>query len=129
MHTLSTAVFGIHLLWVLFIIGTIPLVVIGNKLGWCWIRSRSLRYLHLAAIGFVVVETVFEIPCPLTWLENYANHSRGAPGYSGDGFIMDWFDQIIGLRPPATAFDLFYLLLFAAIFSLFILIPPNKRRA
>lgn len=128
MQLLATATFVLHTLWVSFILGMIPLIIVGHQQGWRWIRNSWLRTVHVAVMGFVIVETLFKLPCPLTLLENYARTQSGDLSYSNDGFVMDWFEKLIGMRPPSYAFDAFYYLLFALIVALFWAVPPNSSR-
>ncbi|MEK7697633.1 MAG: DUF2784 family protein, partial [Pseudomonadota bacterium] len=59
---LADAVLLLHALYVVFVVGGLLLILAGWWRGWAWARNFWLRWLHLAAIGFVVLETWFGIP-------------------------------------------------------------------
>lgn len=117
----ADAVLFVHLLYVLSVIAPVPLIVIGGKLGWRWIRSRSLRVLHLAMMGVVLAETIVGAVCPLTWLENTLRGTRG----DGRGFVAHWVHRVMFYDAPPWAFGALYALFFGAIVGLWFLVPPN----
>ena len=51
---LADVVLVVHFLIVAFIVGGLILTWAGFFLGWQWVRNPAFRYLHVAAIGFVV---------------------------------------------------------------------------
>ena len=79
-----------HGLFVLFVVGGQSLILIGWVSGWVWTRGRIFRLLHLAAIGFVVLESWLGIPCPLTVLEAGLRDSATTAS-----FIGYWLDRLL----------------------------------
>jgi uncharacterized protein YdhG (YjbR/CyaY superfamily) len=76
---LADAVLVLHVAFIVFVVGGLVAVVLGNLRGWRWVNAWWLRATHLAAIGFVVAESVFDMPCPFTTLEAAIAHpSSGA---------------------------------------------------
>ncbi|MEA3118472.1 MAG: hypothetical protein QOI13_1742, partial [Paraburkholderia sp.] len=88
---LADAVLLLHALVVLFIVGGFVAIWIGAARRWRWVREPRLRFAHLCAIGIVALLAVFDIPCPLTVLENVLRH--GTPG--NEGFIEYWLGKLI----------------------------------
>ncbi len=123
---MASVILVVHALWAGFIVVTIPCVLLGQGIGWGWILSPWIRSLHLLATGIVFAETVFGLPCPLTWLENRLRHNTGRTGYSQNGCVMDWFTRVTGLSLPPAAFNVFYVLLFFGVLALFFAIPPRR---
>lgn len=59
-----------HFLYVLFVVGSLPVIWIGAWLKFRFVANPWFRYLHLAAILFVVTESLLDVACPLTVWEN-----------------------------------------------------------
>ena len=66
---LADAVLVLHTGIVLFVVGGLLLVVLGNWRGWPWVNRPWFRLAHLAAITAVVAESWLGLTCPLTTLE------------------------------------------------------------
>lgn len=67
---LADLVLIIHFLYVLFVVGSLPVIWLGAWLRLTFVRNPWFRYLHLAAILFVVAESLLGVVCPLTAWEN-----------------------------------------------------------
>ena len=100
---LADIVLVAHVLFVAFVVVGLLLTVCGGHLGWAWIRNVWFRGTHLAAIGFVVVQTWLGMVCPLTTLEMWLRIQHGQPTYEGS-FIQYWLYQILYFDLPAWAF-------------------------
>lgn len=96
---LADAVLLLHLAVMLFIVGGLIAVGVGNRLGWRWVNALGFRLTHLVAIGVVVVESWLAISCPLTTLEASL---RGTTSHA-QGFIAYWVQHFV-LRRAAVAF-------------------------
>ncbi|MFZ8990735.1 MAG: DUF2784 domain-containing protein [Pseudohongiellaceae bacterium] len=109
----ADALLGLHALFVLFVILGLVLTLIGGITGWQWVRITWFRYLHLAAILFVVIQTWLGLPCPLTVWEIQLRARGGGVVYDGD-FIAHWVEELLYYEAPAwvfvTAYSLFGLL-------------------
>ena len=55
---LADLVLTIHVGVVIFVVGALPLIIVGGWLGWRWTRRWSFRVAHLVAIAVVVVTSV-----------------------------------------------------------------------
>ena len=78
---LADIVLIVHFLFVLFVVGSLPLIWIGGWMRLDLVRNLRFRLAHIAAILFVVVESFVGMICPLTLLED---RLRG--GESGGSF-------------------------------------------
>ncbi len=67
---LADFILVVHFAFVLFVVGSLPLIWIDAVAGWRWIRNFRYRVAHLAAILFVSAETAAGIWCPLTLWED-----------------------------------------------------------
>ena len=60
---LADLVLIIHFLYVLFVVGSLPVIWLGAWLKLAFVRNPWFRYLHLAAICLVVAESLIGIVC------------------------------------------------------------------
>ncbi|MCW5661368.1 MAG: DUF2784 domain-containing protein [Burkholderiaceae bacterium] len=123
---LANAVLVLHVALVLFVVGGLVLVLVGNRRRWNWVNRWWFRLAHLAAIGVVVAEAWFGMVCPLTTLEMALRARAGASTYSG-GFIEHWLQWLLYYDAPPWVFTLGY-----SAFALLVLwawwrYPPRRR--
>ena len=118
---LADLVLVVHFAIVIFITAGLPLIWIGAALGWCWVRIRWLRALHLAAIGLVALESLAGIACPLTVWEAALRlqQSRG-------GFIQQWIARVMFYYLPEWLFALAYTIFAAAVALTWYAVPPVR---
>jgi len=106
-QALADAVLLVHLAVVLFVVGGLVAVFVGNGLGWRWVNTRRFRCLHLLAIGVVVVQAWLGATCPLTSLESWLRLRSGQPGYAS-GFIQHWVHRVLFYEAPPWVFTALY---------------------
>ncbi len=104
---LANTVLILHVGVVLFVIGGLILIFIGNSRGWQWVNLLWFRLVHLATILYVAGQAWFNVTCPLTTLENWLRNMGGDTGYSSS-FIEYWFQKILFYNGPPWAFTLAY---------------------
>lgn len=114
------------MLYVLFVVGGQFLILCGWYRGWCWTRRRGFRIAHLAAIGIVVLEALFDIWCPLTVWENDLRELGGQQTYELS-FIGYWINRLLFYSAPDWMFDLTYSLFGLVVAVTFLLYPPDRR--
>lgn len=114
----------IHFLFVLFVVGGLPLIWIGHWMRLSFVRNRRFRFAHLAAILYVTAESILGVVCPLTWLEDTL---RGRP--TGTGFIERWLHRVLFYNLPEWVFLVAYVLFAFLVVITFRLIPPQARRS
>ncbi len=124
---LADAVLTLHFAVVAFVAGGALAVLLGGPAGWAWVRAPLLRWAHLGAIGFVVLQTWLGAHCPLTVLEIWLRQQARNAGYE-TSFIGHWVQRLLYYDAPPWAFGLVYTL-----FALFVLWlwwrwPPRARR-
>jgi hypothetical protein len=113
----------LHFAFVVFVVGMIPLLLIGLEQNWLWIYDPTLRYLHLLLQGIVGVEVLCRWPCPFTWLENICRSKAGRPLYT-NGFVDYWSQKFFSMPINAMAFNGVCLVIFFSSLWLWIQIPP-----
>ncbi|MEO5655121.1 MAG: DUF2784 domain-containing protein [Nitrosospira sp.] len=113
----------IHFLFVLFVVGSLPLIWIGEWMRFEFVRNLRFRLAHIVAILFVVVESFIGMVCPLTLLED---RLRG--GESGGNFIQRWLHRILFYDVPEWMLTMIYVLFAILVIITFKLLPPRPRK-
>lgn len=100
---LADAILVLHAGFVLFVVGGLPATWVGVALGRPFALNPWFRGLHLAAIAFVVAESLLGYMCPLTAWE-YALRGEA----SDQGFIQRWVHAWLYWSAPAWVFTTAY---------------------
>ena len=122
---LADIVLVLHFAVVVFVVGGLMAVLVGNWLGWRWVNNLWFRLAHLAAIGYVVVQSWFGITCPLTTLESWLREQAGLPSYS-ESFIEHWVQGLLFYQAPFWVFALVYTVFGALVLLSWWLYPPRR---
>jgi cytochrome c biogenesis protein CcdA len=117
---LADAILAIHCVIVVFVTAGLPLVWIGAALRWSWVRVRWLRALHLGAIGFVALESLAGIACPLTVWE-----AALRPPQPPHGRIPPGVERALFYDLPAWVFTAAYAIFAAAVAATWWAVPPR----
>jgi hypothetical protein len=123
----ADVVVTIHAIFVAFVVGGQTAILIGWIKRWSWTRRLAFRVAHLAAIGFVVLESWFDIPCSLTILENRFRVLAGAELYE-ISFIGYWLDRLLFYPAPGWVFTLIYSVFGTLAVTTFLAYPPRRLR-
>lgn len=110
---LADAILALHSGIVAFVVGSLPLILLGGWLGWRWVRNRAFRLTHLALIAFIVVQTWLGQLCPLTIWEQDLRRIAGQATH-GQSFIEHWLSRLLFFEAPwwvfVTAYTVFGML-------------------
>jgi hypothetical protein len=109
-----------HATFILFVVLGLPAIWIGAFLRRRWCRNPWFRSLHLAAIGFVVAESLLGVACPLTVWED---RLRGVQQSSG--FIERWVHAYLFWSAPPWIFTACYVMFGLAVLVTWLRIPPR----
>ena len=115
----------IHFAIVLFVVGGLLLIVLGNFLRWSWVNHWLFRAMHVLAISVVVLESWLGIECPLTTLENWLRLQAGQGVYQGS-FIQHWVHGVMFYQAPGWVFALAYTLFALAVVAAWWRWPPHQ---
>ena len=121
---IADAILVVHAAFVIFVVAGLPATWIGIALGKSWAFNPWFRGAHLAAIGFVAVETLLGYMCPLT---SWENALRGDA--SQQGFIERWVHAWLFWRAPSWAFATAYVTFGAIVAATWWRWPPTRGRA
>lgn len=92
-------------------------------MGWGFVRNLRFRLAHLAAILFVVGESLIGMVCPLTLLEDSLRRAES----DGD-FIQRWLHRILFYDVPEWVLTTVYVLFALLVAITFRLLPPRHRK-
>ncbi len=123
MTLLADLVLAAHFLFVAFVVGGLAVIWIGAALEWTWVRNFRFRAAHLGAIGFVVVESLVGMLCPLTLLED-ALRQGGGPESS---FIQRWVSRLLYYDLPERTFTVIYVVFGLVVLVTYLCIKPERR--
>jgi len=110
-----------HFLYVLFVVGSLPVIWLGAWLKLAFVRNPWFRYLHLAAIILVVAESLLGVVCPLTRWENTLRQIE-----TDNSFIQQWLHKIIFFAVPENVFTVVYILFAGLVAATFKWVPLNS---
>ena len=119
---LADAILVVHAAFVIFVVAGLPATWIGAALGRRFARNPWFRGLHLAAIAFVVAESLAGVMCPLTVWEDAL---RGVPGEQG--FIQRWIHAWLFWNLPGWFFTAAYTAFGLLVALTWWWIPPRRR--
>ena len=125
---LADAVLSLHVALVLFVVGGLLSVVIGNVLKWPWVNALWFRLTHLATIAFVAAEAWLGIVCPLTTLEMWLRSKANAVTYQGS-LIEHWLQALLFWHASPWVFTMAYSTFALAVAAVWWLYPPKIYRA
>jgi hypothetical protein len=123
---LADLVLVIHVGVVVFVVGGLLVVLVGNARRWRWVNHWWFRLAHLVAIGVVAAQAWLGQLCPLTTLESWLRVQAGGAAYR-QSFIEYWLQRLIYFEAPlwvfAVAYSGFALLVVLAWWRF----PPRRR--
>lgn len=117
----------VHAGIVLFILGSVLLIVAGGFLKWGFVRNLFFRLLHLLAIGIVVLQAWLGRLCPLTSLEMWLREQVGGGAYQMS-FIQYWLQQFLYYEFPLWVFAIAYTLFGLLVLAIWWLVPPDSSK-
>ena len=124
---LADLVLATHFAVVVFVIGGLVMILVGNRYGWRFVNAWWFRGAHLAAIGIVVAQAWLGIVCPLTTLESWLRVKAGEAVYE-TSFIEHWLTLLLFYDAPAWVFTMAYTLFGLAVVAAWWQFPPRRSR-
>lgn len=122
---LADAVLVVHALLVVFVVGGLPAILVGGPRRWAWVRRRSWRVAHLAAIAIVAGESALGVDCPLTTWERSLRLAAGGPSVE-HGFVARALHAAFFFDAPSWAFTTAYAAFGAAVVGAWWRWPPGR---
>lgn len=116
----------LHAGYVLYVLLGQLAILLGIVRRWNWIRNPWFRWSHLAAIAIVVAESLLEITCPLTTLEQWLRRQSGSATYDGD-FLGNCVHDLLFFDFAPETFTVIYTAFGLLVVGTFVLAPPRRR--
>jgi len=120
---LADIVLMIHFFYVLFVVGSLPVIWLGAWFKMAFVRNRWFRYLHLSAILLVVVESLLGAVCPLTVWENTLRQVE-----TDSSFIQRWLHQIMFYNVSEGVLTVVYVVFAGLVAMTFKWVPLDSRK-
>ena len=127
---LADAVLAVQFFVVVFVVGGLVVVIVGNVLRWRWVNALWFRLAHLAAIAVVAAEAWLGITCPLTTLELWLRANSGVTtglAYS-DSFVGYWLHRLLFYSAPPWVFVVAYSVFGLMVVAVWFRCPPRSNR-
>ena len=125
MSIVADIVVAIHVAYMAFVVFGFIAVPLGVALRWSWVRNPWFRWLHVLAILFVVAETVFQVSCPLTIIENDLRTTAGEPVEEGS-FVGRLLNRLLFGVVPESVLPALYFSLGALAVAMMVFAPPRR---
>lgn len=123
---LADLVLSLHVAIVLFVVGGLLFVLVGNWRHWGWVNTLWFRLLHLLAIAVVAAQAWLGLVCPLTTLEMWLRANAQQSTYGGS-FIEYWLQHLLYYEAPDWVFTLAYTVFGLATAAVWWCFPPVFR--
>ena len=104
---IADAILVTHVLFVIFVVLGLILIFVGKFLSWHWVRNPWFRITHLLGISVVVLQSWFDLVCPLTIWEMALRSKTGDAFYEGS-FIAHWLHALLYYQAPSWVFVVCY---------------------
>lgn len=123
---LADTILILHFLYIAGLVIPLPLIPLGYPLGWHWVRRPLWRGLHLAAVLFLIAQTIVGFTCPLTDWEVALRLSSGQSVYE-ESFVEHWVGRWIFFEWDEKYFAAIYLIFSLTVVWLYRVYPPERR--
>ena len=122
---LADTVLVIHFAFVAFVIIGLLITWIGYFRRWSFVRNFYFRAIHILSMGVVLLESVFDIVCPLTDWEIQLRTLGGQTVYGEQTFMQYWIHKIMFFNLGTTTFIIIYAGFFTALVLSFFFVRPG----
>ena len=120
---IANLILFLHFGVVSFVTFGLLIIPLGFLFKWSWTKNRNFRLIHIFLMGFITIETLMGLTCPLTYIENAL---RGTDQTTT--FISFWLMKIIYWDMPSHFFIGLYLICVTWLLVFWRLHPPKKHR-
>ncbi|WP_372720684.1 DUF2784 domain-containing protein [Immundisolibacter sp.] len=122
---LADTVLLLHFAVVVFVVGGLVAVCVGNVKNWRWVNSPVFRLAHVTAIAIAVAQAWLGQLCPLTILESWLREQAGEAAYAAS-FIEHWVQRVLYYEAPLWALALAYSVFGSLVVATWWYFPPRK---
>lgn len=122
---MADVVLVLHVIFVAFVVLGLLVIYLGYFCQWQWVRHKVWRIAHLAAVGYVVVQSWLGLVCPLTVWERALREKAGEVTYAGS-FIQHWLHRLLFFEAPDWVFVLVYGVFGTLVLASWFVVRPHK---
>jgi hypothetical protein len=126
-QVLADIVLSLHVAIIMFVVGGLVFIIVGNLRSWSLANALWFRLTHLAAIAVVVTEAWLGVVCPLTSAEMWLRAKTRTTTYTGS-FIEHWLERILYYEAPTWVFTTAYSLFGLAVAATWWYFPPRSHQ-
>lgn len=127
--SLADAVLVVHFAVVVFVVGGLLAIPVGNALRWHWVNGWPFRLMHAAALLVIVVQAWLGQHCPLTVLEGWLRAQAGESLRYEVSFVQYWIERLMYFQAPLWVFAVLYTVFGAVVALAWWRYPPRSREA
>nr|WP_321259914.1 DUF2784 domain-containing protein [uncultured Pseudodesulfovibrio sp.] len=121
---LADTILVIHFIIAAYLTLGLPVIWLGKIFGRQFIHNPWFRYSHAGLMGFVLLESLIGMFCPLTVWETNLRRAAGQQGVGYDeSFVSHWLGKILFHDFNETTYSVVYGLFFLLIALTFLFIP------
>jgi hypothetical protein len=120
---LADVVLMLHFCLAAFIVVGLAATWLGAWRGWRWVQNYGFRLAHLVAIGFVALEGVLGLTCPLTLWEDWLRRGGGE-----SSFVARWVQRLLYYDLPEWMFAVAYVVMAVLTIITWVLARPLRRQ-
>lgn len=124
---LADAVLALHVGVVAFVVLGLPMVMVGGRRGWAWVRRRGWRIAHVVLMLVIALQAWLGVLCPLTTWEQALRRQAGQAAYD-ESFIAHWLGRLIYFDMPPWVFIAAYTAFALAVLWAWRAVPPQAAR-
>jgi hypothetical protein len=122
---LADLVVAIHLGYVAYVLLGQLAIIVAAPFRWQWARNPWFRFTHLAAIGIVAYEAIFNIRCPLSIWEEKLRVMGGGEAI-GETFMGRLLHNVLFIdNMPEIFFTTAYVAMFILVIQGLVMYPPR----
>lgn len=127
--SLADAVLIVHFAVVVFVVGGLLAIPVGNALRWHWVNGWPFRLLHAAAIVVITAQAWLGQHCPLTVLEGWLRAQAGEALRYEVSFVQHWLERLMYFQAPLWVFALLYTVFAGLVALAWWRYPPKSNQA
>ena len=122
---LADAILISHAMIIAFNLFSLPLIWLGHFCKWRFVRDFRFRAIHLLLIGYVALQAVAGVICPLTDWENQLRVKAGENAHYAGSFISHWLQRLIFYEADERIFTIAYVAFLALVMLTLFWVRPN----
>lgn len=127
--SLADLVLVVHFGVVVFVIGGLVAIFVGNALRWHWVNSWHFRLVHAFAIAIIAAQAWLGQHCPLTVLEAWLRAQAGEAARYDVSFVQYWLERLMYFQAPLWVFAVVYTVFGALVALAWWRYPPRTSKA